>query len=173
LPTSPLAALVGDAQSVEAPPVALTPAAAPVHIEIDSIDVSADVVPVGVTDDGQLEIPDEHHVGWYRWGSAPGAPGSTVLAAHVNWHHVDGPFVLLREIAPGDIVTVTLDTGATRTYEVVERQQYPKLALPMDRIWTSAGPESLVLITCGGSFNPDIHRYRDNIVAFAVPVAGS
>jgi hypothetical protein len=29
----------------------------------------------------------------------------------------------------------------------------------------------LVLITCGGSFNPDIGRYRQNIVVYAVPVA--
>ena len=33
------------------------------------------------------------------------------------------------------------------------------------------GPETLVLITCGGSFDPDIRRYRDNIVVYAVPVA--
>ena len=61
--------------------------------------------------------------------------------------------------------------GTTRTYSVVERQQYGKTALPADRIWTRTGPETLVLITCGGSFNPEIRRYRDNVVVFAVPVA--
>jgi sortase (surface protein transpeptidase) len=92
-----------------------------------------------------------------------------VLAAHVNWHHVDGPFVHLRTLSPGSTVVVTLDDGTPRTYQVVERQQYDKDALPAARIWTLDGPETLVLITCGGSFNPDIHRYRDNIVVFAVP----
>ena len=43
--------------------------------------------------------------------------------------------------------------------------------LPTERIWTHAGPETLVLITCGGSFNPQIHHYRDNIVVYAVPIA--
>jgi sortase (surface protein transpeptidase) len=121
--------------------------------------------------DGQLEIPDETQVGWYELGARPGEPGATVLAGHVNWHRVDGPFVRLRQLDPGATVTLTLADGTTRTYEVVERQQYGKLMLPTDRIWTHAGPETLVLITCGGSFNPQIRHYRDNIVVYAVPIA--
>ena len=42
--------------------------------------------------------------------------------------------------------------------------------LPTERIWTHTGPETLVLITCGGSFNPQIRHYRDNIVVYAVPI---
>lgn len=42
--------------------------------------------------------------------------------------------------------------------------------LPRERIWRNTGPETLVLITCGGDFNPDINRYDDNIVVYAVPV---
>ena len=64
-----------------------------------------------------------------------------------------------------------LADGGTRTYQVVERAQYPKTALPAERIWASTGPETLVLITCGGAFNPEIRRYADNIVVYAVPVA--
>ena len=71
----------------------------------------------------------------------------------------------------GATVALTLADGSSRAYEVVERQQYGKLMLPADRIWTRAGPETLVLITCGGSFNPQIHHYRDNIVIYAVPIA--
>jgi len=32
------------------------------------------------------------------------------------------------------------------------------------------GDAPLVLITCGGSFNPQIRHYRDNIVVYAVPI---
>ena len=132
--------------------------------------MSSPVVGVGVQGDGQLEVPDETHVGWYRLGASPGEQGATVLAAHVNWHHVDGPFVRLRQLEPGAAVTVTMADGSTRTYSVIERQQYGKTALPADRIWTHSGPETLVLITCRGSFNLEIRCYRDNIVVFAVPV---
>jgi hypothetical protein len=53
---------------------------------------------------------------------------------------------------------------------VVERAMYGKLELPGDRLWRTTGPEELVLITCGGDYNPEIRRYRQNIVVYAVPV---
>lgn len=169
LPLSPLATMVGEAVSVEPPPLSESPV--PVRLTIDALGVDVPVRPVGVEPDGQLEIPDETEVGWYRLGAAPGETGASVLAGHVNWNRVDGPFVRLVQLEPGAAVTVTLADGSARRYQVVERQQYGKTALPAERIWTTAGPETLVLITCGGSFNPDIRRYRDNIVVYAVPVA--
>jgi hypothetical protein len=170
VPLSPLAASVGQPVSVlPTPPVAT---AEPVRLSVGAIDVDVPVRPVGVAADGQLEIPDETEVGWYRLGSGPGAPGATVIAGHVNWNRVDGPFVRLRDLEPGASITVALADGTTRSYTVTERQQYAKTALPADRIWTTEGPEVLVLITCGGAFNPEIRRYRDNIVTFAVPTAG-
>ena len=36
-------------------------------------------------------------------------------------------------------------------------------------MWTLGGPETLVLVTCGGDFNPEIRRYRHNIVVYAIP----
>jgi hypothetical protein len=68
-------------------------------------------------------------------------------------------------------VDLALADGTSRRYQVVERAQYGKLMLPQAAIWRTTGPETLVLITCGGAFNPDIRRYADNIVVTAVPVA--
>jgi Sortase domain len=127
---------------------------------------------VGLEPDGQLEIPNEKEIGWYRYGQAPGEVGSTVLAAHVSWNRALGPFADLATIEPGDRINVQLSDGGSRTYEAVERNQYNKGELPADRIWTRSGNETLVLITCGGEFNPAIKRYDDNIVIYAVPVAG-
>ena len=109
-------------------------------------------------------------VGWYEYGSSPGLPGATVLAAHVSWNDALGPFHQLGSLVPGDEVDVVLTDGSTRRYEVVERTMYAKDALPSERIWTTEGDETLVMITCGGSFNPEIRRYRHNIVVYAVPV---
>ena len=47
---------------------------------------------------------------------------------------------------------------------------YGKLMLPRERIWRNTGPEELVLITCGGEFNPEIRSFKSNIVVYAVPV---
>ena len=87
----------------------------------------------------------------------------------MSWNRVDGPFRDLSELQPGASVRLDLADGSTRTYQVVEQAMYPKTALPVDRIWATSGPETLVLITCGGDFNPEIRRYRDNIVVYAVP----
>jgi LPXTG-site transpeptidase (sortase) family protein len=165
---SPLATLVGPAGSAIPPDV--TPRVRPNALVIPDIDVLRPVRAVGLEGDGQLEVPDETEIGWYQYGAAPGHPGATVLAAHVTWNRTVGPFYRLGELEPGDQVDVALDDGTTRSYEVVERTMYDKDELPRQRIWTNSGPETLVLITCGGDFNPNIRRFRQNIVVYAVPV---
>ena len=169
-PLSPLAAGMG--QRYSALPEPVQTGAVPLTLTIEDIALRlAPVVGVGLEPDGQLEVPDETEVGWYELGARPGEPGATVLASHVSWNRKVGLFERLVRLEPGNRVVVGLADGTTRTYEVVERAQYGKEGLPADRIWTRQGPETLVLITCGGSFNPSIHRYNDNIVVYAVPVA--
>lgn len=143
----------------------------PLWITIPSLELQSPVTAVGIEESGELEVPDETAVGWYEYGSAPGLPGATVLAAHVSWNRKVGPFHRLGDLDPGETVDVTESDGSTRTYEVIERVVYDKDALPTDLIWRTTGDETLVLITCGGSYNPSIRRYRQNIVVYAVPVA--
>jgi sortase (surface protein transpeptidase) len=142
-----------------------------VAIDVSTLDMDdVPIRPIGIEPDGQLELPDETEIGWYRFGASAGELGATVLAAHVAWNDTVGPFGGLGLVGPGDSVEVLLDDGRTRYYEVVERATYGKLELPRERIWRRSGPEELVLITCGGAFNPDVHRYAENIVVYAVPV---
>lgn len=142
----------------------------PLAIRIADLELDSPVRAVGIEDDGELEVPDETEVGWYQYGSAPGLPGATVLAAHVSWNRKIGPFNQLGTLEPGAHVDVVADDGSTRVYQVVERVVYDKDELPIDRIWRTTGDETLVMITCGGSYNPDIRRYRQNIVVYAVPI---
>lgn len=168
LPLSPLAAKLGPRGSaIPVPPV---PRIVPATLTIEGIDLWGPVRPVGLEPSGEMEIPDETEIGWYDLGASPGEPGATVLAAHVTWNDTVGPFYKLGTLEPGAEVRMRLSDGSTRIYEVVERTMFPKDGLPNWRIFRRDGPESLVLITCGGSFNPSIRRYRDNIVVFAVPV---
>jgi hypothetical protein len=167
-PLSPLASRLGPRGSA-----AIRPAGErvlPASITIDALELWGPVRAVGLKDNGELQVPDETEVGWYQLGAAPGEPGATVLAAHVTWNGAVGPFFKLADLALGAEVRVQLSDDSMRIYEVVERAMYPKDGLPESRIFSQIGPESLVLITCGGSFNANIHRYRDNIVVYAVPV---
>lgn len=169
LALSPLSDLLGVPGS--AIPPSIEPRVRPLSVTIDDIELWGPVRAVGLEDDGQLEVPDETEIGWYRYGSSPGRAGATVLAAHVSWNDTVGPFFQLGSLEPGARVEVRLDDDSVRTYEVIERTMYDKDSLPRERIWRTTGDETLVLITCGGSFNPDIRRYRQNIVVYAVPVA--
>jgi hypothetical protein len=152
-------------------PTPVSPRPTPIGVQISSIDVSGfPIRAVGLEPDGQLEVPGADEIGWYRHGSSPGRGGTTVLAAHVSWQGRNGPFARLGAVEPGDQIEVTTDDGGRRVYVVVERALYGKLALPGDRLWRTAGDETLALITCGGEYDPTTRRYRENIVVYAVPI---
>ncbi|MGE0878393.1 MAG: class F sortase [Acidimicrobiia bacterium] len=128
----------------------------------------APVTDVGVEANGDMEVPGPREVGWYRYGAAPEAPGSTVLAAHIAFNGVDGVFRRLDRLDPGDDVVVTLDDGRKVPYVVTERVRLAKDALPA-RVFATTGPSELVLITCGGAFNPKLRSYEDNVIVYASP----
>jgi hypothetical protein len=139
----------------------------PTRLTVSSIGTAASVVPVGVRQDGSLELPTPSQVGWWQGGAAPGAArGSVVLAGHVDTAEGNhGSLYNLSAIPPGATIRLATRTK-TFTYKVVALRTYPKQALPrslFDR--TTAG--RLVLITCGGPYD---HGYTRNVVAYAVPL---
>ena len=145
-----------------------TPKVPPTALTINDLDISEALRPVGLQDDGWMEIPDVTEIGWYRHGAAPGQPGSTVLVAHVWWGGTPGPFRRLGALEPGAPIEVGGEDGVVHRYVVVERIMYDKDSLP-DRLWRKSGPETLALITCGGDYNRNTRRYEQNIVVYAMP----
>jgi sortase (surface protein transpeptidase) len=148
-----------------------TEAVAPVALHIPSLGIAAPVRAVGVEPDGEMEVPAASDVGWYRFGPAPGADGSTLLAAHVDYEGERGVFFELRRLRPGARVEVTLTDGSRHAYAVVAVATVPKADLPGSGVFDRTGPPRLALITCGGAFDAAARSYRDNVVAYAEPVA--
>jgi LPXTG-site transpeptidase (sortase) family protein len=143
----------------------------PESISIPGLGVSgARIVPVGLEANGELEVPGADEVGWYRFGvGVDGGRGSTVLAAHIAYNGRDGVFRNLADAEVGQQIAV--DVGEVEvTYEIVAIDQYGKFDLPIDELFAEDGAERLVLITCGGSFNPDLRSYDDNVVVVATPL---
>jgi hypothetical protein len=144
--------------------------AAPVRLRLPDLGIDAPVAPAGY-DRGEMEIPARADtVGWYRFGPAPGGPGSAVLAAHVAWGGRAGVFADLRLVRVGAIVEVDFSDGATRRFRVEALASYDKEGLPVQEIFRRGGDPVLTLITCGGAFNPSLRSFEDNVVAYAVPV---
>ncbi|MGB5567514.1 MAG: class F sortase, partial [Acidimicrobiia bacterium] len=145
----------------------------PTSISIEGIGVAgAPVIDVGVEENGDMEIPGADSVGWYRFNPTPGEPGSSVLAAHISYNGEPGVFRYLDDVEIGERVVVTFDDGTSTEFEIIELAQYDKQELPDDRVFAKDGDPVLTLITCGGDFNRSLRSYEDNVVAYAVPVAG-
>jgi hypothetical protein len=128
------------------------------------------LVPVGVLADGSMEIPDDvHTAGWWVGGAAPGEPrGSVVLVGHLDSATQGiGDFAALLNLQQGQRVEVSDADGHSAAYTVTERQQLSKTALPAELFRADSAPR-LVLITCGGRFDPVTH-YTDNIIVIATP----
>ncbi len=168
---SPLADLVQPGGRLVPPDQAADAAPTPLTLDIPTIRVQgAPIRPVGVLDNGELEVPGGREVGWYRWSASPGRSGSAVLAAHIAYNGSDGVFRRLDQLEPGDEITVRYEDGDEGRFVVSEKAQYAKDELPADRVFAREGSPLLTLITCGGSFNPDLRSYDDNVVVYAIPV---
>ncbi|CAN5523734.1 hypothetical protein BH18ACT1_BH18ACT1_12880 [soil metagenome] len=142
----------------------------PTGIAIPGIQLIAPVLPVGVKDDLQLDVPpDAGSVVWYEHGSTPGGRGSSVLAGHVDYDGVAGAFYDLRWLELGERFQVTYEDGTSRPFEVVGSKQFDKTNLPTSELFTDDGDPTVVLITCGGEFDEGQRSYSDNLVVYATP----
>jgi hypothetical protein len=148
------------------PPPLPGPLVTPTRLRVAAIGLDAPVVPVGLRPDGQMEVPSATAVGWYRLGPVPGATGSSVLAAHVDYAGQRGAFFDLRSVPVGAEVLVDGD-GATRRFVVSSREQVAKADVALDRYFTAEGPARLTLITCGGAFDRGVGHYVDNVIVTA------
>ncbi|NND74919.1 MAG: class F sortase [Ilumatobacter sp.] len=168
---SPLAELVQPIGSATYDPNDHVTAARPLTISIADLGVErAPIDPVGVKNEGELDVPDPLVVGWYTGSSVPGRRGASVLAAHVNYNGVPGVFRYLRDLDGGELVEIGYEDGTTQTFEIVAVELYDKDELPEALVWAKDGDPTLVLFTCGGRFNRAQRSYEDNVVAFARPV---
>jgi LPXTG-site transpeptidase (sortase) family protein len=167
---SPLAGLVDDVGSARYDPADHAERAVPVALTIPELEVvDAFVTPVGVQPEGDLDVPGPEVVGWYRFGPTVGEAGATVLAAHVNYNRVPGVFRYLRDLDPGAAVIVSSSDGSSASYVVDDVRLVDKEEITALGVWRRDGPETLVLVTCGGRYDEDRRRYDENVVVLASP----
>jgi hypothetical protein len=151
--------------------VSAAPPSEPVHITISRIGVDADVIPLGVADDGTLEVPPlkrAYLTGWYRAGPTPGEVGNAVIVGHVD-SQATGPAVFYRlgALHPGDGITIARADGSIAQFTVDKVTSYPKASFPADLVYGSNPRPGLRLITCGGRFDRRAGSYLDNVVVLA------
>ena len=143
----------------------------PVRLQIAAIGVDSTLMKLGLRADGSLEVPpDGFPAGWYTGGPTPGELGPAIIAGHIDMKG-PGVFFRLREVRPGDRVTVTRADGSKPVFRVTRVAQFPKDRFPTELVFGNIDHAGLRVITCGGSFNNQTGHYEDDIVVFADLIA--
>jgi hypothetical protein len=153
------------------PPSVVRTPVVPAQLDLPARSVTAAVDPVGTDPSGGMVVPEEvRTVGWWAPGVLPGgAAGSAVIAGHVDSRAQGvGVLAVLPQLTEGELVLVRDAGGRTATFRVAARREYGKYGLPRE-VFRRDGAPQLVLITCGGRFDPAARSYESNIVVYAVP----
>ena len=145
----------------------------PDRVRVAALGVDAAVVRESVDDGGALALPeDPRTVGWWGAGAAPGAPlGTVVLAGHVDSEQQGAGALFPLARAPLGARVVVSGRDGDATYVVRARRRFAKDDLPWRDLFRQDVEARLLLVTCGGDFDPATRHYSDNVVVYAVPVA--
>jgi hypothetical protein len=143
----------------------------PTRLDIPAIGVSTPLMTLGLNDDGTIAVPPlrtDAPAGWYRYLATPGETGSAVILGHVDTAR-DGPavFYRLRDLRPGDRLSVRRADERTAVFAVDRVAEYAKADFPAAAVYGSVGRPVLRLITCGGTFDHVRRQYRGNVIVFA------
>lgn len=142
----------------------------PTGVRLPTVGIDTGTVPVGLEDDGSLEVPDDPHIsGWWSGGAAPGEPGAAVIVGHVDSREGPGAFFRLGDLEPGERVTVEREDGTSVEFHVDRIERHPKAAFPTDAVYGQTQQPTLRLITCSGVFDRRERSYEDNTIVFLDP----
>lgn len=147
----------------------------PQTISIPSVGINAHITPVGLTVDGNMNVPESFdNVGWYKYGPVPGRVGSAVIDGHLDDGKGNpGVFYNLAEVRIGDSVFVFNKNGEKVQFKVTRIQLVDYDAPPIQEIFGETDGEYLNLITCDGIWIPEQKTYSDRLVIFTERVGGT
>lgn len=144
----------------------------PVSLEIERSGVDAHIEYVGLTEDGAMDVPQEwENVGWFEPGTLPGEVGNSVIAGHYDSPTGPAVFYELRELEPGDLITVLTDEDERLTFEVTKTEMVLAAEAPLDEIFGPSEARNLNLITCDGIWDQSANMYDHRLVVYTTLVA--
>jgi LPXTG-site transpeptidase (sortase) family protein len=138
----------------------------PVRIIIPTLEIDAEIEPVGVATDGSLETPKAwKNAGWYKMGANPGQPGNLLINAHYDDNFGrPAAFWQLKNAALGDRVTIVDSYGRRYEYKVTEYNLVSINDPNRTEVFKSDESAKITLITCGGVWIPGKATYDRRLV---------
>jgi sortase (surface protein transpeptidase) len=149
------------------------PKSVPLSIDIPKIGARSTLLALGLTRHQTVQLPSAStpmQAGWFSGGPTPGQIGPATIFGHVDGDHQQGIFFRLHELVSGDLVLIKRQDGSTVTFRVTHTEEVSKGSFPTDAVRGETTDAELRLVTCGGTFNPATHSYRNNIIVFATLV---
>jgi len=140
----------------------------PVRLNIPSINVNAPVEYVGLTLDGEMDVPKERaNVAWFDLGLRPGENGSAVIAGHYGWKNGKASvFDNLYKLRKGDKLYIEDERGIIISFVVRESRRYDPDDDAPDVFDSSDEKSHLNLITCEGVWDKVSKTYSKRLVIF-------
>ncbi|MFJ8825134.1 class F sortase [Streptomyces sp. NPDC102467] len=141
----------------------------PDRVTITSIGVDSALLPLGLNQDGTVEVPPAQQgmtAGWYTGGAVPGERGAAVIIGHNDTRFGKAVFHDLRELHKGADIAVRNSRGSTAHFTVTATESVSKKAFPTQKVYGSTNDRALRLITCDGAFDPQGHPV-DNLIVYA------
>jgi LPXTG-site transpeptidase (sortase) family protein len=103
-------------------------------------------------------------------GGSPGAGGTSVIAGHLDVQpNYQAVFWDLAKAQPGDIIDYHRADGQRFSYRVSWAAAVP-FDEQMNQYFASTSPETMILITCNGTFDQRARNYDKRILVYAVAV---
>lgn len=139
----------------------------PKQLWIPSVGLKAQVEPVGLLENGQLEVPvSSEVVGVFVDGVLPGQQGNALMAGHVDNYKGPAIFYPLKKVKPGDPVVLSDKEGKYLVFSVIAVESYPTTDAPLDKIFGDTDIEQLNLITCTGAYNRKKGEHEKRLVVY-------
>lgn len=138
----------------------------PVRLMIPAINTNANVQHVGVTPEGEMEVPNNTvDVGWFKLGPLPGEKGSSVISGHVDGENGEaGVFTNLYKLKVGNKLYTKDSKGVSTVFVVRESRIYdPGYA---EDVFSSSDSAHLNLVTCDGVWDGSKKSYSKRLVVF-------
>lgn len=143
----------------------------PVHLSVPAIGVDSGLLQIGLNAAGAIQTPPlvrDSHAYWLTVSPTPGQLGPATIIGHVDSAaYGPGVFFRLGALRQHDTISITRADGLVAEFAVERVVEYPKAQFPTFAVYGNTDNAALRLITCGGIFDPAVHSYESNIVAYA------
>lgn len=141
---------------------------APRILTIPSLNLTARVSEVGLTNANKIDVPgDASFAGWYNGSSKVDTVGAAFMTGHYNGVDAGGIFDNLNKISNGATITVEMGDGRKLNYEVVNIENVPIAQVDMSRALspTEGVMEGLNIMTCQGTWSASGFSHRLTVYA--------